>query len=116
MWRVIQVNSGDMDQRLFFKIPVGGKDDDGFPINKPVEYTKAWGSLKTLKGNTFYAAAQSNREHNREFTIRYQRKLLDSERPHNLVAFWREQEHEIESIEDDNGLRKTMTARLKAIT
>lgn len=110
------INPGDLKQRLTFKIPAGGKDEDGFPINDPVEYTKAWGGLKTLKGNTFYAAANTNREHNREFTIRYQSKLLDSERPHNLVAFWRDHEHSIESIEDDNGLRKTMTVRLKAIT
>lgn len=110
------MNSGDMDQRLIFKIPKSGTDEEGFPIINPVEYTKAWGSLKTLKGRTFYTAAQTNREHNRDFLIRYQRKLLDSERPHNLVAFWRGQEHSIESIEDDNGLRKTMTVRLKAIT
>ena len=110
------INPGDLIQRLTFKIPAGGKDDDGFPINKPVEYTKAWASLKTLKGTTFYAAAQTNREHNRDFLIRYQRKLIDSERPNNLIVFWRDQEHSIESIEDDNGLRKTMTVRLKAIT
>lgn len=110
------MNSGDYNQRLIFQQPAGGNDEDGFPITQPTLYTKAWAKLKTLKGNAFYAAAQSQLEHNREFTIRYQRKLLDAKRPKGLTVSWRDIDHAIESIEDDDGLRKTMTVRLRAVS
>ncbi|MYL41822.1 phage head closure protein [Virgibacillus salexigens] len=110
------MNSGELRQRLIFQQPAGGTDEDGFPINEPILYSKAWGKLKTLKGNSFYAAAQSQMEHNRQFTIRYQRKLEDSQRPKGLIALWRDKEHEIESIEDDDGLRVSMTVILKAVS
>ena len=109
------MNPGDLDQRLYFMIE-GGVDDEGYPIPGPTEYTKAWGELKTLKGSTYYAAAQNNMEHNRDFTIRYQSKLLDENRPKNLYVVWRKQKHEIESIEDVDGQRVSMIVRCKAVT
>src|SRR5690625_4398797 len=110
------MNSGDLNQRLIFKIPAEGTDEDGFPILEPVTYAKAWGSLKTLKGRSRYIAAQSQMEHNREFTIRYQPKLDDLERPNNLKMKWKGILHEIESIENDDGLNVTMTVVCKAVT
>ncbi|WP_017470621.1 phage head closure protein [Amphibacillus jilinensis] len=109
------MNAGDQIHRLIFK-QNHAIDEEGYPILSEIEYTKAWGSLKTLKGNTRFLAAQSQMEHNREFTIRYQKKLLDSERPKSLIVYWRKKKHEIESIEDDDGLMKTMTVILKAVT
>lgn len=109
------INPGDFNQRLIFQIPAGGTDEEGYPIIEPVEYTKAWASLKTLKGNTFYAAAQNNMEHIREFTIRYQKKLSDLERPKRLRVIWKGIPHDIESIENDDGLNITMTVRCKAV-
>lgn len=109
------INPGTLDQRLYFLI-TEGTDEDGFPITEPIEYTKAWASLKTLKGSSFYAAAQSNMEHIREFTIRYQRKLDDNERPKGLQVKWRGVIHDIESIENDDGQNVTMTVRCKAVT
>jgi len=110
------MNPGDFKQRLTFQIPKGGKDEDGYPIIEPIEYAKAWGSLKTLKGKTRFIAAQSQMEHMREFTIRYQRKLEDGERPKQLELVWKGKPHKIESIENDDGLNVTMTVFCKAVT
>lgn len=109
------MNPGDLKQRLIFKLPAGGTDADGFPINSPSVYTKAWAKLKTLKGNNFYAAASTNMEHNREFTIRYQRVLEDGFRPFGLILEWKGIEHEITSIENDDGLNISMTVVAKSV-
>src|SRR5690625_4302975 len=110
------MNPGDFKQRLIFQIPAGGTNDEGYPILDPVEYTKAWGSLKTLKGNTRFIAAQSQMQHQREFTIRYQPKLEDHKRPKELELIWKGIKHEIESIENDDGLNIMMTVICKAVT
>lgn len=110
------INPGDLKQRLTFLKPARGQDDDGFPIKKPTEYTKAWAKLKTLKGKTFYAAASTNMEHNREFIIRYQRKLEDDTRPKGLIVKWKNIDHEIVSIENDDGLNVSMTVVVKAVS
>lgn len=109
------INPGDLNQRLIF-LQSGGKDEDGFPTNKPTEYTSAWASLKTLKGKLFYEAASNNMQHNREFTIRYQRKLADDVRPKGLTVKWKKIEHEIVSIENDDGLNVSMTVVVKAVS
>lgn len=110
------MNPGDLKQRLIFQQPAGGVDEDGFPINSPSTYTKAWAKLKTLKGKTFYAAATIGMEHNREFTIRYQRILEDEHRPKGLVVVWKSIDHEIISIENDDGLNVSMTVVVKAVS
>lgn len=109
------MNAGYFRQRLTF-IVNNRVDEYGYPTDEPTEYTKAWGKLKTLKGRTRFLAAQSQMEHNREFTIRYQKKLEDANRPTNLKAKWKGQLHDIESIESDDGLNVTMTVILKAVT
>ncbi|WP_440894970.1 phage head closure protein [Amphibacillus sp. Q70] len=108
------MNPGELDQRLVFTQPLK-KNENGFPVPGSDTYTKAWGSLKTLKGRTFYEAASTNRAHNREFTIRYQKKLADGVRPKHVKVKWRGAEHEIESIENDDGQNVTMTVRCKAV-
>ncbi|MGM8213567.1 phage head closure protein [Virgibacillus sp. W0430] len=108
------INPGNLDQRLFFT-QLLKTNENGFPIPGSDIYTKAWGALKTLKGNTFYSAAQTNREHNREFTIRYQKKLVEGVRPKHVKVKWRDIEHEIESIENDDGQNVTMTVFCKAV-
>ncbi|HLR91834.1 MAG TPA: phage head closure protein [Atopostipes sp.] len=110
------MNAGEFNQRLIFMQPP--KQDGAYPNPdaEPTVYTKAWGRLKTLKGSTRFIAAQSQMEHNRDFTIRYQKKLSDMERPKQLIAMWRDKEHEIESIEDVDGLKKEMLIVLKAVT
>jgi len=109
------VNAGDLKQILTFQTPAGGTDADGFPINEPVFYCKLHAKLKTLKGKTFYAAAQNNMEHSREFTIRYQKKLDDANRPENLELVWKNTTHTIESIENDDGLNVSMTVFATAV-
>ena len=110
------MNPGDLRQRLTFQIPAGGRDDDGYKITDPVEYTKAWGKLNTHKGRTRFIAAQSQMQHHREFIIRYQRKLDDGERPKKLELVWKGKRHKIESIENDDGLNETMTVYAEAVT
>ncbi|WP_231514931.1 phage head closure protein [Oceanobacillus salinisoli] len=112
----MSINPGELNQRVIFQQPAGGTDADGFAITEPIPYTKAWAKLKTLKGSTFYAAAQNNMQHNREFTIRYQRKLDEDQRPENLQVVWKGKAHDIESIENDDGLNETMTVICKAVT
>lgn len=111
---MVMLNPGDLDQRLIFIQPPQ-RNENGFPIPGSEIYTKAWASLKTLKGRTFYEAAQSNLQHNREFTIRFQKKLMDGIRPKHVKVKWRGIEHEIESIENDDGQNVTMTVRCKAV-
>ncbi|WP_078428768.1 phage head closure protein [Alkalihalobacterium alkalinitrilicum] len=110
------MNTKKAKQRIKFQRPAGSLDDDGFPIKQPTEYVTVWAELKTLKGRTFYAAAQNNMQHNREFKIRYNRKLDDRERPKGLIVIWKEVEHDIVSIENDDGLNKTMTVVVKAVS
>ncbi|WP_245835691.1 phage head closure protein [Virgibacillus ndiopensis] len=109
------INPGELKQRLTFQQPAGGQNENGFPINEPIFYCNAWAKLKTLKGNSFYAAASENLEHNREFTIRYQQKLDDGVRPEKLELVWKGKTHQIESIENDDGLNTTMTVYARAV-
>lgn len=109
------MNPGALDQKLVFQLPAGAVDEDGFPIDSPSTYTTAWGALKTLKGKAFYAAAQVNMQHNRVFTIRYQRKLMDGVRPKNLTVLWKGINHDIVSIENDDGQNVSMTVILKVV-
>lgn len=110
------MNPGNLDQKIVFQAPAGGVDDDGFTIDNPSTYTTAWGALKTLKGSSFFSAARDNLEHNRVFTIRYQRRLMDDVRPKGLKVLWRGISHDIESIENDDGQNVTMTVILKAVS
>ena len=109
------MNPGDLRQRIIFFMD-DVVDEDGYPIPGEAEYTKAWAELKTLTGRTFYEAAKSNLEHNREFRIRYQKKLEDTERPPNVKVKWKGITHDIESIENVDGLNKEMLVRCKAVT
>lgn len=110
------MNAGKLRHRLIFMVCKEGQDADGFPIDKKIEYARSWASLKTLKGSTFYAAASTNMAHNREFTIRYQKGLDFENRPDGLTVMWKNKEHEIESIENDDGLNVSMTVILKAVS
>lgn len=110
------MNPGELRQRLIFQRPSTSVDTDGFVTGAPTEYTRAWAALKTLKGKNFYAAAQNNMEHNRQFIIRYQLKLDEGVRPDGLVVMWKGIEHDIVSIENDNGLNQTMTIIVKAVS
>lgn len=110
------MNPGDLKHRLIFQLPTDGVDEDGYPILEPTVYTRAWGKLKTLKGHTKFVAAQSQMQHHREFTIRYQPILEDHQRPKELKLLWKGQKHTIESIENDDGLNKTMTVLARAVT
>lgn len=110
------MNPGDLKQRLIFTKPSGGVNENGFPIKEPSEYSKARGALKTLRGNTFYTAAQNNMEHNREFTIRYNKKLTDEVRPKGMQLIWKGATHEIVSIENDDGLNVSMTVIARLIS
>lgn len=110
------MNAGDLRQRLIFQQPDGGVDEDGFPIVGPTIYGKARARLKTLRGRTFIAAASTNMEHNREFTIRYQEKLMDGIRPKGILVIWKGIKHEITSIENDDGLNVSMTVVAVAVS
>jgi SPP1 family predicted phage head-tail adaptor len=110
------MNPGELRQRLIFQKPSSSVDEDGFATDAPIEYAKAWAALKTLKGKNFYAAAQNNMEHNRQFIIRYQPKLDDAVRPDELKVMWKGIEHDIVSIENDNGMNQTMTVIVKAVS
>ena len=108
-------NSGAYRHRITFQIPAGGIDDEGYPIIEPIPYIKVWARVKTLKGRTRYIAAQSQMENNREFGIRYTNKLDEQIRPSNLQVVWNNTVHDIVSIENDDGLNKTMTVICKAV-
>lgn len=110
------MNPGDLKQRLIFEQPDGSVDDDGFPIDGPTVYGKARAKLKTLRGRTFYAAASTNMEHNRVFTIRYQTKLMDGIRPKGILLDWKGIKHDITSIENDDGLNVSMTVVAVAVS
>jgi SPP1 family predicted phage head-tail adaptor len=110
------MNPGSLKQKLIFQFEGESVDSDGFPVAGTIDYTTARAKLKTLKGRTFYSAAQTNLEHSREFTIRYQNKLDDELRPAELYVLWKDKKHEIVSIENDDGLGVSMTVVVKAVT
>lgn len=107
---------GEFRQRITFQQPAGGTDADGFPVNQPTIFLETWAKLKTLRGYPFYAAAQDNVEHNRVFTIKYRRELEDDIRPVGIKVLWKRIEHDIVSIENDNGLNETMTVIVRAVS
>lgn len=109
------MNPGDLKQILIFQHPAGGVDDEGYPILNPIIYLKTRGKLITLRGTSRYIAAQSQMENNREFKVRYNKKLDESVRPNNLQVVWNGTVHDIVSIENDDGLNKTMTVICKAV-
>ncbi|WP_231631587.1 phage head closure protein [Halolactibacillus sp. JCM 19043] len=112
----MRINPGDLKQKLIFQQPAGGTNENGFPITQSVTYKTVWGALKTLRGNRFYTAAQNQMENNREFFIRYQKSLDETERPENLTVMWNQKEHEIVSIENDDGLNVSMTVVVKVVS
>jgi SPP1 family predicted phage head-tail adaptor len=109
------MNSGSMKHRIVFQSQKSERDREGFPVTGNVVYTKAWAELKTLKGKSLYDAAQSNTIHNRQFLIRYQSSLDDNKRPKNLQVHWNGMNHDIVSIENDDGLKRTMTVVVRAV-
>lgn len=110
-----RLNAGDLRQTLLFQYEGEGQDEDGYPIVGPVDYISTKAKLRTLKGRTFYAAAQENMENSREFTIRYRKELDDNLRPEGLYVLWKGNRHDIVSIENDDGLNATMTVFLKVV-
>lgn len=110
-----KLNAGDLRQKLLFQYEGEGQDEDGYPSTVPIDYVSAKAKLRTLKGRTFYAAAQENMENSREFTIRYRKELDEKVRPEGLFALWKEKRHDIVSIENDDGLNATMTVLLRAV-
>lgn len=108
------MNQGRAKNRITFKTPSEGKDSDGFPIVDPVHYVTVFAELNTLKGRSFYAAAAEQKEFNREFSIRYQKKLDEKNRPENLIMFWNGLQHDF-ILENDDGLNVTMTVFAKAV-
>lgn len=110
-----KLNAGDLRQTLYFQYEEDGEDDDGFPSTVIVDYISSRAKLRTLKGRTFFEAAQHNMENSREFTIRYRKELDEDSRPHNLFVVWNHKKHTIVSIENDDGLDATMTIYLKLV-
>lgn len=81
-----------------------GKDDDGYPIIGWQEHTKAWASIKTMKGYEYFAAAQSNVVGVKRFVIRYTPGIRsDHEIKYNGNRY------KIESIVNDDEENKTIT-------
>lgn len=110
-----KLNAGDLRQTLFFRYEGDGTDDEGFPATVDVDYISSRAKLRTLKGRTFFEAAQHNMENSREFTIRYRKELDETVRPQNLFTVWNDKKHTIHSIENDDGLNATMTVFLKLV-
>lgn len=110
-----KLNAGDLRQTLLFQYEDDGQDEEGYPSTVLIDYITTKAKLRTLKGRTFYAAAQENMENSREFTIRYRKALDEEVRPNGLFAVWKDKRHEIYSIENDDGLNATMTVFLKVV-
>jgi SPP1 family predicted phage head-tail adaptor len=110
------LNPGRYDQRVSFTETGYVEDGDGFSEEKEVEFAKAWAELKTLRDRSFYAAAQANSENNLQFGIRYRKDIAKrDEQGKRMGLRWRGKDHEIISLVDDDGQRKTMTVVVKAL-
>src|SRR5690625_1902097 len=107
---VMKMNPAKLDQRITFLNPPGGVSDSGFISDEWTEHKTIWAALKTLKGRSFYAAANTNLENNRMFEIRYREDIND-----RMRIRWRGVDHDIISLEDDNGQKRTMTIYCKAV-
>lgn len=102
---------GLLKQRITLLNPPGLDENDN-PKTEWTEHVTVWAELKTLKGRAFYYAAQTNMENVREFKIRYRKDLHD-----HMRIRWNGQIHELVApIENDDGLNKTMTLFVKAVS
>lgn len=100
------MNPAKLRHRITFVKPPpdGATDADGFPITDWTPVVSVWASLVTPKGRTFYQAAAVQMERNREFTCRYRDDVDDRMR----VRF-KNVDYEIVSLNNDDGLNKTLT-------
>ncbi|MEC0282430.1 phage head closure protein [Terribacillus saccharophilus] len=110
------MNPGRLDQRIAFTETGYEEDDDGFGVEKEVEFTKAWAELKTLRDRSFYAAAQTNNEDNLQFLIRYRKDIARRDEQGTRMGLrWRNRDYEIVSLTDDDGKKKIITIVVKAV-
>ncbi|WP_054637180.1 phage head closure protein [Thalassobacillus sp. C254] len=107
------MNTARARQRITFLNPPGENIDiDGFPSKEWTPHVTVWAELRTLKGRSFYEAAQNQLENSRHFIIRYRKDLND-----RMRVRWNGKDHELAApIENVDGLNREMDIRVKAVT
>ena len=93
------LNVSKMRQRITFLNPPTGKDADGFKNTEWTDYRTVWAASETLKGRSFYAAAQAQMQDSKEFKCRYASDLHDEMRIRH-----KGKEFKIESLENVDDL------------
>lgn len=65
------MNIGNFDKRITFEEQIEGQTDEGFPIDKWVDFKTVYSKVKTVSAREFYKAASIQNEYTARFTIRY---------------------------------------------
>lgn len=98
------MNPGELKHRIIIQEEKEVEDEDGFKTNTLVDVCKIWSAIKTVKGYEFVSAAATQHENIYRFIIRY-RKGIDP----RMVVNYQGRIFEIESILNDDELKKTIT-------
>ncbi|NFD29662.1 head-tail adaptor protein [Clostridium botulinum] len=72
---MFKVNIGDLNKRIVIQKYTTTQNENGFDIEKWIDYKTVWASMNNLWGKEFYAAKSTNSENTIEFIVRYSKDL-----------------------------------------
>ncbi|MHB9909364.1 phage head closure protein [Clostridium botulinum] len=102
----LNVDIGKMDKRITIQKFSPTQNENGFDIEKWIDYKTVWASMNNLWGKEFYAAKSTNSENTIEFIVRYSKDLekINSK------------EYRIKTIKDKNATKEKDKYRYFDIT
>ncbi|HCL4559275.1 head-tail adaptor protein [Clostridium botulinum] len=102
----LNVDIGKMDKRITIQKFSTTQNENGFDIEKWIDYKTVWAGMNNLWGKEFYAAKATNSENTIEFIVRYSKDLekINSK------------EYRIKTIKDKNATKEKDKYRYFDIT
>ncbi|HIG0362060.1 phage head closure protein [Clostridium sporogenes] len=102
----MKVNIGEMRHRITIQKYNTYQNENGFDIEKWIDYKTVWAGMNNLWGKEFYAAKATNSENTIEFIVRYSKDLekINSK------------EYRIKTIKDKNAIKEKDKYRYFDIT
>jgi len=98
------MNPAQFKHRIIIFEEKEAEDADGFKTKSPVDICRIWAAIKTVGGREYVSAAATQNENTYRFIIRYREGL----NPRMMVNY-KGRIFDIESILNDDELRKTLT-------
>ncbi|WP_434292009.1 phage head closure protein [Clostridium botulinum] len=102
----MKVKIGEMRHRITIQKYSTYQNENGFDIEKWIDYKTVWASMNNLWGKEFYAAKSTNSENTIEFIVRYSKDLK------NINT----KEYRIKTIKDKNATKEKDKYRYFDIT